>query len=321
MFRMASSIRASATNNPPLSEGIPTPLAAMPLPTQGEGPWRRAWRQLRRHRLAMLGLGVLIFFILAAIFAPLLTPYDPDKVNLLQRLQAPSRTHWMGTDELGRDVYTRVLYGARVSLAVGFIVAILSTALGGLIGASSGYVGGTADEATMRFVDVLRSLPTLPILIVLAQVIRLQFGIKGGLWNIIIILIAFSWTGIARIIRGVILSLKNQDYVVAAQSVGVPGANIIGRHLLPNAMAPLIVGATLGAGAAINAESALSFLGLGIQPPTPSWGNLLFNAQTYLWTTPWVAIFPGLCIFITLLSLNFLGDGLRDALDPRLRRG
>jgi peptide/nickel transport system permease protein len=317
---MASSIRASATNSPPLSNGVPAPLAT-PLSVKGESPWQRTWRQLRKHRLAMFGLGVLTVFILAAILAPLITPYDPDKVNLLQRLQPPSRTHWMGTDELGRDVYTRVLYGARVSLAIGFIVAILSTALGGLIGASSGYVGGTTDEATMRFVDVMRSLPTLPILIVLAQVLRLQFGIKGGVWNIILILIIFSWTGIARIIRGVILSLKNHDFVLAAESVGVPRTKIIGRHLLSNAFAPMIVAATLGAAAAINAESALSFLGLGIQPPTPSWGNLLFNAQTYLWTTPWVAIFPGLCIFITLLSINFLGDGLRDALDPRLQQG
>lgn len=269
----------------------------------------------------MLGLAVLTLLILAAAFAPLLSSFDPDKVNLRERLQAPSGKHWMGTDELGRDVYTRVLYGGRISLAVGFLVAILSAALGGLVGASSGYVGGTTDEVTMRLVDVLRSLPVLPILIVLAQVLRLQLGIKGGLWNIILILIIFSWTGTARIVRGVVMSLKSQDFVLAAQSVGVPGSRIVGRHLLPNALAPLIVSATLGAGIAINTESALSFLGLGIQPPTSSWGNLLFNAQTYLWTTPWVAIFPGLCIFVTLLSINFLGDGLRDALDPRLKKG
>jgi peptide/nickel transport system permease protein len=213
------------------------------------------------------------------------------------------------------------LYGTRVSLAVGLLVALLSTAIGAIIGATSGYVGGPVDEATMRFVDVLRSLPVLPILIVIAQVLRVQFGLRGGIWNIIFILVIFSWTGIARIIRGVILSLKNDDFVLAAHSIGVPGNRIVRRHLLPNTLAPIIVSATLAAGAAINAESALSFLGLGIQPPTPSWGNLLFNAQTYIWTTPWVAIFPGLCIFITLLSLNFLGDGLRDALDPRLQRG
>lgn len=320
---MPSLTPASVTNNAPLKNELgthPAPIA-WNRQVKGESPWWRTWRQLVRHRLALLGLGVLVILILAALGAPLLTRFDPDKVSLRERLQAPSSSHWMGTDELGRDVYTRVLYGARISLAVGFLVAILSTALGGLIGATSGYVGGSGDEATMRFVDVLRSLPVLPILIVLAQVLRLQFGIKGGVWNIVLILIIFSWTGIARIIRGVIISLKNQDYILAAHSVGVPGNRIVAQHLLPNAVAPLIVSATLGAAAAINAESALSFLGLGIQPPTPSWGNLLFNAQTYLWTTPWVAIFPGLCIFVTVLSINFLGDGLRDALDPRLRRG
>ncbi len=294
----------------------------MPLYRKGaaESQWRRTWRQLKRHRLAMLGLAVLIVLILAALLAPIISPFDPDKVSLRDRLQPPSLTHWMGTDELGRDVYTRVLYGARISLAVGFLVAIISTLLGGLVGAASAYVGGAVDEITMRLVDVLRSLPVLPILIVLAQVMRLQLGIKGGLWNLVLILILFSWTGIARIIRGVVMSLKNQDFILAAQSVGVPGFPVVWRHLLPNSLGPLIVNATLGAGAAINAESALSFLGLGIQPPTPSWGNLLFNAQTYLWTTPWVAIFPGLCIFVTLLSINFLGDGLRDALDPRLSK-
>lgn len=320
---MAFSIRESATSNSAGREERATSQTALTSASRvrAESPWRQTWRRLRRHRLAMVGLTVLVLLILAAAFAPLMSSYDPDKVNLRERLQAPSGKHWMGTDELGRDVYTRVLYGGRISLAVGFLVAILSAALGGVVGASSGYVGGKADEVTMRLVDVLRSLPVLPILIVLAQVLRLQLGIKGGLWNIVLILIIFSWTGTARIVRGVVMSLKSQDFVLAAQSVGVPGSRIVGRHLLPNALAPLIVSATLGAGIAINTESALSFLGLGIQPPTSSWGNLLFNAQTYLWTTPWVAIFPGLCIFVTLLSINFLGDGLRDALDPRLKKG
>jgi len=318
---MASLTPASATNEPPRTDQRPAEALTPRVGARAsEGPWRRTWRQLRRHHLAMVGLGILTVLCLVSIFAPLLTPYDPDKVNLRERLQTPSLQHWMGTDELGRDVYTRVLYGGRISLTVGVVVAIISTLIGGIIGATSGYVGGTVDEGTMRFVDVLRSLPTLPILIVLSQVLRVQFGVRGGIWVIVFILIIFSWTGIARIIRGIIMSLKHFDYVLAAESVGVPGNNIVGRHLLPNALAPLIVGATLGAGAAISAESALSFLGLGIQPPTPSWGNLLFNAQTYLWTTPWVAIFPGLCIFITLLSINFLGDGLRDALDPRVRK-
>ncbi|MGQ0568550.1 MAG: ABC transporter permease [Armatimonadota bacterium] len=285
-----------------------------------EGEWRRVWRQLRRHRLAVVGLCCLVILILLSVLAPFLTPYDPGKTSLRERFQPPNPVHWMGTDELGRDLYTRVLYGGRISLAVGFLVAVLSAGLGGLVGATSAYVGGRFDEVTMRFVDVIRSLPALPILIILAQVLRQHFGIKGGFWNIVVILVAFSLTGIARIVRGVVLSLKEQDFVMAARSAGVPGHGIVLRHLLPNAMAPMIVATTLGAGAAINAESALSFLGLGIQPPTPSWGNLLFNAQSYLWNDPWIAVLPGLFIFITLLSLNFLGDGLRDALDPRLRR-
>jgi peptide/nickel transport system permease protein len=280
----------------------------------------RVWKHLRRHRLAVAGLCCMVILVLAAVLAPLLTSYDPSRTSLRERFQPPNSAHWMGTDELGRDLYARVLYGARISLAVGFLVAVLSAAIGGLVGATSAYMGGRVDEITMRIVDVVRSLPALPILIVLAQVMRQQFGIKGGVWNIVVILVAFSMTGIARIVRGVVLSLKEQDFVMAARSTGIPGYLIVLRHLLPNAMAPMIVATTLGAGAAINAESALSFLGLGIQPPTPSWGNLLFNAQSYLWNDPWIAVFPGLFIFVTLLSLNFLGDGLRDALDPRLRR-
>ncbi|MGH2403102.1 MAG: ABC transporter permease [bacterium] len=313
------------------ADGQPAALGSLPRPTaalaveyryrlEGGGEWRRVWRHLRRHRLAVIGLWCLVMLVLLASLAPLLSPYDPARTSLRERFQPPNRAHWMGTDELGRDLYTRVLYGGRISLAVGVLVAVLSAGLGGLIGATSAYVGGRFDEFTMRIVDVIRSLPALPILIILAQVLRQQFGIKGGFWNIVVILVAFSMTGIARIVRGVVLSLKEQDFVMAAQSTGVPGVRIVLRHLLPNAMAPMIVATTLGAGAAINAESALSFLGLGIQPPTTSWGNLLFNAQSYLWNDPWIAIFPGLFIFVTLLSLNFLGDGLRDALDPRLRR-
>lgn len=269
----------------------------------------------------MVSLWVLACLVALSLLAPWLTPYERDKTSLRERFQPPSRTHWMGTDELGRDVFTRVLYGGRVSLGVGFLVALLSVGLGGVIGTTSAYAGGRVDEVIMRFVDVIRALPVLAVLIVLAQVVRLQLGIKGGFWNIVLILVAFSWTGIARIVRSVVLSLKEQDFVLAARCVGVTRRRIIFHHLLPNALAPMIVATTLGAGAAINAESALSFLGLGIQPPTPSWGNLLFNAQTYLWNQPWIAIFPGLFILVTLLSLNFLGDGLRDALDPRLRRG
>jgi peptide/nickel transport system permease protein len=262
---------------------------------------------------------VLIALVLLAVFAPVLSPYEPDRTSLRERFQPPNAAHWMGTDELGRDIYTRLLYGGRISLAVGLLVAVLSTALGGLVGAGSAYLSGRVDEVTMRLVDVLRSLPVLPILIVVAQVMYLKLGVKGGFWNIVVILVLVYWTGVARVVRGVVMSLKQQDFVLAARCVGVPAHQIVLRHLLPNAMAPMIVATTLGAGMAINAETALSFLGLGIQPPTSSWGNLLFNAQSYIWNNPWIAIFPGVFIFLTLLSLNFVGDGLRDALDPRMR--
>jgi len=283
----------------------------------GESYWHAVWRQLRRHRLATIGLVVLVALVLLAVFAPALSPYEPDRTSLRERFQPPNVAHWMGTDELGRDIYTRLLYGGRISLSVGLLVALLSTAVGGIVGAASAYLGGRTDEVIMRFVDVLRSLPVLPILIVVAQVMYLKLGVKGGFWNIVVILVLVYWTGVARIVRGVVLSLKQQDFVLAARCVGAPGYAIVARHLLPNAMAPMIVATTLGAGMAINAETALSFLGLGIQPPLSSWGNLLFNAQTYIWNNPWVAVFPGVFIFITLLSLNFVGDGLRDALDPR----
>jgi peptide/nickel transport system permease protein len=295
------------------------PRAAAVRTREAEGHWHAVWRQLRRHRLATIGLVILAILVLLAIFAPVLSPFDPDRTNLRERFQPPNAAHWMGTDELGRDIYTRLLYGGRISLAVGLLVAVLSTALGGLVGAASAYLGGRSDEVIMRLVDVLRSLPVLPILIVIAQVMYLKLGVKGGFWNIVLILVLVYWTGVARVVRGVVLSLKAQDFVTAARCVGVPAPVIVLRHLLPNAMAPMIVATTLGAGMAINAETALSFLGLGIQPPTPSWGNLLFNAQTYIWNNPWVALFPGVFIFVTLLSLNFVGDGLRDALDPRLR--
>jgi peptide/nickel transport system permease protein len=296
-----------------------TPQLAQSRTHAGESYWRAVLRQLRRHRLATVGLIALVVLVLLALFAPALSPYEPDRTSLRERFQPPNAAHWMGTDELGRDIYTRLLYGGRVSLSVGLLVALLSSALGGLVGAASAYLSGRTDEVIMRLVDVLRSLPVLPILIVVAQVMYLKLGVKGGFWNIVVILVLVYWTGVARLVRGVVLSLKQQDFVVAARCVGVPGHAIVVRHLLPNAMAPMIVATTLGAGMAINAETALSFLGLGIQPPTSSWGNLLFNAQTYIWNNPWVAVFPGVFIFVTLLSLNFVGDGLRDALDPRLR--
>lgn len=277
----------------------------------------RVWRKFRQHRLALFGLAALAVLVVASAAAPLLTTYDPFATDLGSRLLPPSASHWMGTDELGRDIFTRILYGGRISLGVGVVVAVVAAGFGGLVGALSAYAGGLVDEAAMRFVDMVRALPALPFLIVFTVLMR-SWGLAGGFWSIVAVLAAFTWTDVARIVRGVVLSLKEQDFVTAAKCVGIPGWRIVGRHLLPNALAPMLVATTLGAGIAILAESALSFLGLGIQPPTPSWGNMLFNAQNYLWTNPQIAVFPGAFIFLTLLSLNLLGDGLRDALDPRM---
>lgn len=273
-----------------------------------------AWQRFRHHRLAMVGAAVALGLVLMGLLAPWLAPYAFDRIALDSRWARPSGAHFFGTDELGRDVLTRIMYAGRISLSVGFIVAVNVSLIGMLVGATAGFYGGRADVVLMRLVDILLSIPTLPLYLILAALIP-----GGGVSRIIIIFTAFGWTGVARLVRGQILSLRTLEFVQAARAMGASEVRIILRHLLPNAMAPVIVAATLAVGGAILGESALSFLGLGIQPPTPSWGNMLQRAQEYIWNAPHLAIFPGVFIFLTVLSFNFLGDGLRDALDPRLR--
>jgi peptide/nickel transport system permease protein len=273
-----------------------------------------AWRRFRRHRLALVGGGLAALLSLAALLAPWLAPYAADRIALGTRWAPPGRGHWLGTDELGRDVLSRLLHAGRVSLLVGYVVAVNVALIGMVVGAVAGFYGGVVDSALMRLVDILLSLPTLPLYLILSAIIP-----GGGVSRIILIFTAFGWTGVARLVRGQVLALREQNFVEAARALGASGARIIARHLLPNAVAPVIVAATLAVGGAILGESALSFLGLGIAPPTPSWGNMLQRAQEYIWNAPHLAVFPGLCIFITVLSFNFLGDGLRDALDPRLK--
>jgi peptide/nickel transport system permease protein len=280
----------------------------------GQSYWQVAWGRFRRHRLAMVGAGVALVLILMALLAPWLAPYAFDRIALGSRWALPSGAHFFGTDELGRDVLTRIMYAGRISLSVGFLVALNVSILGMLVGATAGFYGRVPDVVLMRLVDVLLSVPTLPLYLILAALIP-----GGGVSRIIIIFTAFGWTGVARLVRGQILSLRTLEFVQAARAMGASEPRIILRHLLPNALAPVIVAATLAVGNAILGESALSFLGLGIQPPTPSWGNMLQRAQEYIWNAPHLAVFPGLFIFLTVLSFNFLGDGLRDALDPRLR--
>lgn len=280
----------------------------------GQSYWQVARRRFLKHRLAMIGGVVAGALTLMAVLAPWIAPYPSDRISLDSRWKVPSGGHLFGTDELGRDVLTRIMYAGRISLVIGFVFAINISVIGMIVGAVSGFYGGKVDVALMRLVDILLSVPTLPLYLIMAALIP-----GGGVSRIILIFTAFGWTGVARLVRGQVLTLKTQDFVEAARAMGASETRLILRHLLPNALAPVIVAATLAVGGAILGESALSYLGLGIAPPTPSWGNMLQRAQEYIWNASWLAIFPGFFIFVTVLSFNFLGDGLRDALDPRLK--
>lgn len=280
----------------------------------GQSYWQIAWRRFLKHRLALIGGTAAIGLTLMAVLAPWIAPHSFDKINLQERWVAPTLMNAFGTDELGRDVLTRIMFAGRISLVVGYVTAAAISISGALIGAVAAFYGGWVDSALMRLVDVLISVPVLPLYLILAALIP-----GGGVGRIVLIFTVFGWTTVARLVRGQILSLKSADFVEAGRAMGASEARIILRHLIPNALAPVIVAATLTVGNAILAESGLSFLGLGIQPPTPSWGNMLTRAQEYLLKASWLAVFPGLFIFLTVLSFNFLGDGLRDALDPRLK--
>jgi len=277
-----------------------------------EGYWRIVWRRFKQHRVAYIGFFFFVFLLLLVILGPHVVPYQLDQISLGKRMHTPSPSHWFGTDELGRDTWVRIMYGGRVSLAVGLIVGFSTVILGGLIGILAGYVGGVVDNALMRIVDVIYTIPRIVLLLVLSKLAG------PGLLNIIIILVALEWTNAARLARSAVLSFREQEFVLAAECLGASRWRVMLRHLLPNSLAPLIVAATLDAGAAIRAETTLSFLGLGIQPPTPSWGNLLTNAATNIFIAPLQVFLPGLFIFFALMSFNLLGDALRDALDPRL---
>lgn len=287
-------------------------LAARPE-VGGEGYWQIAWRRFKKHRVAIVGASVILLFMATAVFAPFLTRYEFDQIDLYRRKAVPSFSHPLGTDELGHDVFTRLLYAGRISLTVGFTAALTAAVLGTLVGGISGFYGRWLDNVLMRVTDVMFSIPALPVLIVLARYMG------GSVLGIVLVLSVFAWMGTARLVRGDMLRLRTQDFADAARALGASDARILFRHLVPNALAPVLVAGTLTVGGAILSEAGLSFLGIGIQPPTPSWGNMLQNAQDFIWTTPWLAVWPGAMIFLTVLSFNFLGDGLRDALDPRLK--
>ncbi len=289
------------------SDGILPPVPAY----RQRGQREMAFERFRQHRLAMAALVVVLGLAFLSAFAPIVSPYDPNKTNLLLIFEPPSLAHPMGTDSLGRDLATRILFGGRVSLAVGVLAALLALTLGTLVGAVAGFYGGVIDGALMRLVDVLLSIPRLFLLVLLAVV----FG--GTVLTIILVLGALSWMRTSRIVRATVMSLKGREFIEAARCIGAGDVRIMVRHLLPNTVAPIVVAATLGVAGAIIAESTLSFLGLGIQKPTSTWGNMLTDATTDMSQAPWVAIFPGVAIFLAVVSINFVGDGLRDALDPR----
>lgn len=272
-------------------------------------PWRR---RLQLNRSGTLGLIVVAVVITTSIFAPLLSPYAPATSDLVRSLQAPSRAHWFGTDQLGRDLYTRILYGARVSLAIGLVTVGIAGAIGLIVGMVSGFLGGTIDVILMRLVDVQLSFP----FILLALVVNAILGI--GLQNIIITLIITGWVVYARLVRGEVLALKTLDYVEAARALGAPEGRIIQRHLLPNLWTPVIILSSLQVAQFIVAEAAISFLGFGVQPPMASWGNMLNEGKTYIYNAWWMTTFPGLALVLTALGVNLVGDWLRDTLDPRL---
>jgi len=294
----------------------------------GVTPGRLVLRRFRRHRLAVMSGVLLVLMVLACLAAPLIASIlgqDVDAVDLFNRFGEPSPKNPLGTDELGRDLLLRLLYGGRVSLFVGLVGAIAAATIGTVIGVVAGYAGGKIDAFLMRFTDAIIALPLLPLLIILAALDFTKIGLPAGLMRssagslyIILGIIALvGWTTVARLVRGATLSVRERDYVRAALALGAGPVRIVTRHILPNVVSPIIVATTLSVGNVILIESILSFLGLGIQPPLPSWGNMLTNAQELIWQAPALAIWPGLLIFITVIAFNFLGDGLQDALDPR----
>jgi len=286
-------------------------------------PWRgprrsvpSLWGRYARHRGAVLALAVVIIVIAVALLTPLVVPQAAAiQPHPLDMLHTPDGAHPLGTDEVGRDILARLMYASRISLTVGVLAMLLSIVLGVTAGALAGYFGGWVDALLMRLTDALLSIPILFLLIALAVVLG------PSVRTLVLAIGALSWMELARIIRANILSLREREFVDAARAIGASDVLIIARHILPNTFGPIVVAGTLNVGSAMLTEAAVSYLGLGVQPPTPSWGNMLFNAQSYLWNAPWVALYPGLMIVVTVLAINFVGDGLRDALDPRRVEG
>jgi len=271
------------------------------------------WRKFRKDKLALMGTFIVLFLFVVALFAHWLSPYDPGQIDIQQVLQEPSWKHPFGTDPLGRDVLSRMIWGSRISLMVGFVAVGISAVIGIFLGSLAGYYGRWIDNLIMRFVDIMLCFPTF--FLILAVIALLE----PSIWNIMIVIGITSWMGVARLVRAEFLSLKERDFTVAEKALGARDFRIIFAHILPNALAPVLVSATLGVAGAILTESALSFLGIGVQPPTPSWGNILTAGKDNIDIAWWLSLYPGLAILITVLGYNLLGEGIRDSIDPRLK--
>jgi len=274
---------------------------------------RLFFRRFIKNKLAMAGSVVVLLLFMVSMAAPLIAPYDPADIDVKQILMGPSPAHLLGTDQLGRDVLSRMIWGARISLKVGFVAVGIATTIGIVFGAISGYYGGWIDNVMMRFVDIMLCFPAF--FLILAVIAFLE----PSIWNIMVVIGITGWMGMARLVRAEFLSLREREFVLSAKALGASDMRIIFRHILPNAMTPVLVSATLGVAGAILTESALSFLGIGVQPPTPSWGNILTAGKDNIEIAWWLSLYPGLAILVTVLGYNLLGEGIRDSLDPRLK--
>jgi peptide/nickel transport system permease protein len=274
---------------------------------------REFWARFKRNKMAMAGLALVLGMFAVSLAAPWLAPYDPGQIDLQAVLMPPGSEHPLGTDTLGRDVLSRIIYGSRVSLKVGFVAVGLATLIGLIIGAMAGFYGGWVDFWLMRLVDLMLCFPSFFLILAVIAIL------EPSIWNIMVVIGLTGWMGVARLIRAEFLSLREREFVVAARALGASDVRLMVRHMLPNALAPVMVSATLGVAGAILTESALSFLGLGVQPPTPSWGNILTAGKDNIEIAWWLSFFPGLAILITVMSYNLLGEGIREAIDPRLK--
>jgi len=275
--------------------------------------WKEGWIRFRKNKMALVGSGIVLFFILLAVFAPFIAPYDMNDQQLSMRLQAPSKEHIFGTDDFGRDIFSRVVYGARISLWVGFFSVLGSVVVGSLLGIIAGYYGRWIDAVISRIFDIMLAFPSILLAIGIVAVLG------PSLKNALIAIAVINIPNFGRLIRSRVLSIKQEEYITAAKAIGMSDARILFHHILPNSMAPIIVQGTLAIATAIIEAAALGFLGLGAQPPNPEWGKMLADSKAYLTQAPWTMIFPGLAIMLTVLGFNLMGDGLRDALDPRMK--